>query len=188
MTAFPRLRAVTCIVACLGVVLPPELARGGRLSMAARGAGPPIGDVALFAGGTLKGSVLDDFGRPLTAVRVTLLHGEKLIASDLTSDAGQFGFTGLRGGTYRVVAGRSNAVVRLWAPRTAPPHAATSLLIVNSDRIVRSQSEPHPLLAKMVCYWKGCMANPLIVGGVVAAAVAIPVAIHNANIDNDPAS
>ena len=35
---------------------------------------------------------------------------------------------------------------------------------------------------------KELLSNPLVIGGLIAAAIAIPIAVHNADDDDDPAS
>ena len=101
-----------------------------------------------------------------------------------TDGNGEFQCLTLRGGVHHVICGRSGRVVRLWAAGTAPPSAGTQLMIVQTGETIRAQHEPGPILT----HWESLkchLTNPFIVGGIVAAAVAIPVAIHNANQDRD---
>lgn len=66
---------------------------------------------------------------------------------------------------------------RLWAANTAPAAARDSALLVVGDEQVLGQGG--------MKYW---LANPWVVAGIVAVAVAVPVAIHNRNQDRAPSS
>ena len=68
-------------------------------------------------------------------------------------------------------------------------------MVFQGDPTVLGQNCGAPVCGTPVCgspvYGPGgrirnALANPLVVGGIAAAAIAIPVAIHNA--DDDPAS
>ncbi len=133
-------------------------------------------DLELRPGGVLVGQVIDAHGVPQPATPVSVRLVGRELASTVTNRAGWFSVRGLRGGMYEVLAGRAGAAIRVWAPGTAPPTAQRTALIV-AGGAVRGQHGP-------VGYW---LCNPLIVGAIVAAAIAIPVAIHN-NRAEAPAS
>ena len=89
--------------------------RGGSLPVGVQARGSDLGLRAvallfllcLIAGGvraaTLEGTVLDPSGRTVAGARVSLLRQLAPLAERQTDARGRFEFTGLRGGTYRLV-------------------------------------------------------------------------------------
>jgi len=159
-------------LACLGMILPVSVVEAAvaQSAPARPHAGQPsiAGDVELAARGTLPGQVVDPEGRPVKQLPVALRLWGREVASAKTDQAGRFIIGGLRGGTYHVVAGGTRGLYRIWAPKTAPPAANRELMIVVGGPRVRGNEGP-------IGYWLG---NPWVVAGVVAAAVLIPVVIH----------
>jgi hypothetical protein len=168
-------------LACLGLLIPTPMLNAARAASGDRPAEKPVpvaADVALGAGGRLVGQAVDAAGRPLAAAPVILQQADREVAATTADQQGRFAVRGLRGGTYRIAAGEAQGVYRLWAPGTAPPSARPAALVVagDADRVL-GQAGPHGPLA----YWFCC--NPWILAGLVAAAIAIPVAIHNHQVD-----
>lgn len=126
-------------------------------------------DVALHVGGVLLGQVVDGNGSPLPNAPVALRQADREVAAAVTEASGYFLLSGLRGGTHEIAVGPTRQVHRIWAPGTAPPSAQDGALVVVGERTTRGQQGP-------IGYW---LSNPWVVAGLVAAAVAIPVAIHN---------
>jgi len=139
---------------------------------------PVVTDVALADDGMLLGQVVDDQGAAMAGVQVTLQDQFQLGGITMTNEEGYFRVQGLHGGIYQVVAAGGQGSFRLWTPGTAPPLAEQGALIVAGSEIERGQCV-EPLLS-----W---LANPWMLAAVVAASVAVPVAIHNAQ-DDEPAS
>ncbi len=75
-------------------------------------------------------------------------------------------------------AGQGVGIYRLWAPETAPPAAGKSALIVSDATAVRGQATR---LGQF-------LANPLVIAGIVATAVAVPVAVHEYRKDHKSGS
>lgn len=98
-------------------------------------------DVALQDGGVLRGVFVDEQGKPVTKSKVWVRQKNNLIAATETNAKGQFEVPGLRGGVYQVSTVRGVANIRTWAPRTAPPSARRSILLVaNREKgVVRGQ-------------------------------------------------
>jgi hypothetical protein len=142
-------------------------------------------DVALGHNGVLYGQLLDRQGRqlPITAIQLTNGHNEWVTYTDAE---GNFRVEGLVGSTYQVHAAGQTEIVRMWAEGTAPPKASEGLLLVHDSSVVLGQHCGSPVCGSMICAAKHPLANPFILGGIVAAAVAIPVAIHNHDADSDP--
>lgn len=178
-------------VATVGIVFPFD-----RLAAAA---GPPselpaerspiasIMDMRLADGGTLNGQIVDDLGRPWPGLAVVVYREGHVVGTAATDPNGEFSIAALRGGVHEVGTPNAACLVRLWVPGTAPPSAITRLMLVSSGTTVRGQRPPGPLgrgYERLKCW----LADPLVVAGIVAVAVAIPVAIHNADQDRDSGS
>jgi hypothetical protein len=177
--------------------------------MAAARQPTPVADVALGMDGLLTGQAINVQGKPLAAETVVISDGRQRLST--TTDAkGQFKFSGLRGGPYTIYTSQQSYSCRAWKEGAAPPSATRGLLIVHGNETVLGQNRWERGMGRRTNYAErvycgdeiGCgtpvtggafagvreaLQNPLVVGGIVAAAVAIPVAIHNAD-DDDPAS
>lgn len=170
--------------AVLGVVLPVSAASADPTADAASER-TAIKDAALAKSGILRGRVYNAQGVPLPGVDVAVLTiGGKAVQSR-TTDKGEFAVGGLKGGVYQVVAGQGSQIVRAWSEGTAPPTAQREILVVSDPRVAVGQWEPGTF-GYFLQEAKYTLSNPLVVGGIIAAAVAIPVAIHNANDDDQP--
>lgn len=137
-----------------------------------------IRDVELARGGLLVGRLLDANGRPLRDADVSVLAGGKTLASMRTDADGVFAVSNLRGGVHEITTADNVQVCRLWAHGTAPPHTPRSIDVVSGSEVIRGQYGPPPG-NRFVRKAKVWATNPLIVGGVIAAAVAIPVALSD---------
>ena len=128
---------------------------------------PVVNDVVLQQGGTLVGHVVDHGNVPVEKVQVALYSNDKQLAANTTDKDGYFSFSGLNNGVYEVVTPEGSGVYRAWNENIAPPAAEPTALIVNGSDVVRGQQ---PI---------GSLRIPLLIGGLVATAIAVPVAIHN---------
>ncbi|NQT13549.1 MAG: carboxypeptidase regulatory-like domain-containing protein [Planctomycetes bacterium] len=190
------LKAGAVVLACVGMLLPSPVVQAATAAGQTDSRGqaeralPEIVDVALYDGGTLRGQVVDVQGQPLPRTAVSIRQSDRDIATAVSNEVGYFRLTGLRGGMYAVVAGEAVGTCRLWAPNTAPPSAQPGALVVVGDEQVLGQG-PH---GGFQCSPRGCrpvrcyspmsrlkywLANPLVIAGIVATAVTIPVVIHN---------
>lgn len=165
-------------LACLGLLVPAPLLHAASHESEQQPPEASTVDVALGAGGVLRGQVVNGQGVPLGNTPLSLRQIQGETATTATDSSGRFELAGLRGGTCQIVAGGSAAVCRLWSPNTAPPSAKPALLIVADSPQVLGRRGP-------VANW--VTSHPWIVAGVVATAIAVPVAIHNLNND-DPVS
>jgi hypothetical protein len=166
-------------VAILGICLPQSLLASTPVKQSA-----PVVDVALGQGGKLLGQVVDTNGAVESSVPVSLRQGDRELARAKADANGYFAFSGLRGGVYQVVAAKGVASYRVWAQRTAPPTAQKGALVVSGQNLMRAQGHGHGRFSRMKCY----LANPWVVAGIVATAVAVPVGIHNSSSSSGPAS
>jgi hypothetical protein len=172
-----RLLAAIAVVGLCVPTLPAAAQSPAAAPVANQNAAKPlVRDVELGNGGLLVGRLLDANGRPLTDTEVTILSGESKLAETKSDADGVFAVSSLRGGVHQVVTPDTAQVCRLWTNGTAPPQSPTSIEVVASEDVVRGQYGPPPG-NRMIKKAKVWATNPFVIGGVVAAAVAIPVAL-----------
>ena len=109
---------------------------------------------------------------------VTISQAGKVVGRAKTDALGQFGSGTLRGGVYQVAAGDGVTTLRVWEASAAPPSARAVALVVGSSTVVRGQRS----LGSMMC------TDALILGAIIAAAIAIPIAISNSDNTSPPSS
>jgi hypothetical protein len=160
-------RRITVALACLGWLLPAPPSSASDQTLAP-GPRPALWDVRLDEQGTLQGQLIDGALRPLAERRVTLSQAGQTMAVVPTDDRGLFRVPLVRGGVYQLSVGAAAATIRVWTPQAAPPAAVQHLVLMDAPPVVRGQQ---PLSALLM--------NPLVIGAVIAAAVAIPLAVHH---------
>jgi hypothetical protein len=172
MKRIRRWQLALAMLACTGILLPQPVMAGtvGSSEQAATS----IQDVALDAGGKLHGQVVDAEGRGIEGVTVHMVQDGQELAAGVTDTRGNFEMTGLRGGVYQMVTESGGRVYRVWSHRAAPPAASRGVMLVESPDVVRGQSRP------VIQF----LTNPWVLGGIAAAAIAIPLALD----DDDDAS
>ncbi len=120
-------------LAALGASLPVQLPAAevcqSRGCPASRVQAEGIRDVELSAGGCLRGRLVDTAGNPLAA-EVVAVQGSGSAHETVTDADGVFAATGLAGGIYRISAGGTAGIFRLWAEHTAPPAARGGALLI----------------------------------------------------------
>lgn len=167
------------MLALIGLLPGPALYAADTKLPAARAAATPIiRDVALGADGTLLGMVVDSQGVPLPKLPVIVRQSTREIARTESGADGRFQVKGLTGGVYDVTAGPGVGTFRLWAANTAPPSANSGVLLVAQADAVRGQMPLENFLTSDV----------VIITLIGAAAIAIPVAIHNSRNDKKSGS
>lgn len=130
-------------------------------------------DVELDSEGGFRGQVVDPSGKPHVNRTVRLLHRGELVASAKSDEAGEFRFSRVRGGVHQLALDQGATVIRCWKTATAPPSAQSSILLVSDGKTIRGQ---YPI--------GNLFTNPLVFGAIIAAAIAIPVIINNADDGN----
>lgn len=137
-------------------------------------------DVRLDGWNRLCGALFTETGHPLIGVPA-VLHGVRQGAvGTLTGQGGEFHFDGVLPGAYRLrVGGEQMFIVRVWEPKAAPPNAPERLLVIADTTVTRGQRRVSEILT---------LDDKLVVGGMVAAAIAIPIAIANSDKDVVPIS
>ena len=181
-------RGVICLAVSAAMVMPsfaapPAVADGDhpaaeQTSQASARPLARIADVRLDAEGRLVGLLVDGDGVPLGRRELTLqkLQPKTLPVRVKTDDAGRFTSERVSGGLYEVRLDRAGRVVRLWEKQAAPPKALPALLVVAADTTVRGQRRVGEVLS----------SDTLVLGGLVAAAIAIPLAVTGS--DDEPVS
>ncbi len=141
-------------------------------------------DIALAPGGILRGYVVDGGGVAVANAEVLLQspHGQQVATR--SDNEGRFGYQGVTGGTYQLATEYGEVACRAWTPQGAPPRSSSMLLLVHDEQIARGQWGPPPTANGLVSNMKGTLSHPLAVAAIIGAAVAIPVAIHNADKDD----
>lgn len=130
-----------------------------------------IPDIALRDGGVLLGQVVKTDGSPVPGAPIALRNGSQELGAATANSAGYFAFSGLRTGTYQVTTTGSAGTYQVWTAEAAPPVAQPGVLLVTNGETVRGQMQPGPFF--------GLLAQPILIGGLVAAAIAVPVAVSN---------
>ncbi len=169
---YQNFRATALVLACTGMLLQPIAMAAPQTS--------PITDIALQSGGLLVGQITSDHGQPIADVPVSIIQRGQEIARVATDRQGTFSIPDLQGGVYQVATVGQQGIYRLWAPHTAPPVARQNVKMV-TGQVVRGQGEVDKF-SQFAGWVKG---HPLITGGVIAAAIIIPLAVSNSNSDDD---
>ncbi|HJN10699.1 MAG TPA: carboxypeptidase-like regulatory domain-containing protein [Pirellulaceae bacterium] len=130
---------------------------------------PVTRDVTLGLTGELRGQLVDKNGVRLPNRIVVAVHADKSSLQSVSNANGQFHFPKARPGVYQVASQRSYQLCRCWAANTAPPAASKQLLMVEGDQTIRGQRPIGELLS-----------GPVLIGLIIAAAIIIPIAVHNA--------
>ncbi len=130
-----------------------------------------VADIQLHEGGILFGKVVNPQNMSVAGTEVSLYAADRVLAKAKTDRQGQFAFAGLRQGVYHLAAADGGGVLRAWPQKVAPPASQPQALIVSGEKTVRGQMGGGRLLR--------FMSNPWVLAAMVAAAIAVPVAIHN---------
>ena len=139
-----------------------------------------IRDIGLRPNGMLVGQILDANSRPKVGIAIAIRAANDIVATTNSDASGVFAVTGLRGGLHQIDTPNGSTVCRFWAAGTAPPGAIDQIGIIDEQTIVRGQPRAR-LRHEYFPYARALARQPLIVGGAIAAAVAIPVSLRNAD-------
>lgn len=138
-----------------------------------------VQDVRLKQDSVLQGTLRDDDGHPLVNQDVHVFRGDKFAVTTRTTKTGQFQVADVVGGEYRINVGTRSWSCRCWTNDAAPPGASNGLTITTNqpkaDAVVLRGQKP------LCCLWGG---EPLMLGVLIAAAIAIPIAVHNSDSDD----
>jgi hypothetical protein len=162
------LRGSLVALAMVGMVLPTWSFATETVTQPIRPAISVI-DVALGEDGSLRGQVLDLQGVPAADTTVAVVHQGEVVATMQTDSQGRYSVAGLNTGLYQVVTEDGITVCRVWTAKTAPPSAQPEALVIDGNHMMRAGMHGRP--------WGSFLSNPWVLGGIVAAAIAIPLAL-----------
>lgn len=168
------LKSLCAGAACIALILPtpaleaasPPVTHEDRTDMQSR---KWADDVTLDRAGCLHGSVVDAQGVPVAGAEVVLRQLGREVGRACTDPGGRFLAGPVRGGMYQLSVGEHGRLVRAWAANTAPPASKRAALLVAGSDVVRGQMPLEEFFA----------SDAVIIGGMVAAMIAIPIAVHN---------
>jgi hypothetical protein len=171
-----------------------------------------IRDVALTPNGVLAGHVMDSQGQGSPGAVVIARSNGQDVARGTANAQGYFELNNLHSGVVELITPTSHGIYRVWQGHMAPPAAAQMAMLVPPQVVRGQQMDPYAgaacdpyggqmsgpacapcgpcpppcgpdPCAKSCC---GFLANPWVIGGVIAAAIAIPLALSDD--DDDDAS
>jgi hypothetical protein len=134
-------------------------------------------DVALSDGGVLHGQVVNLQGAGMGGLPVFVKAQDRTVAAATTAADGTFSVQGLRGGVYQVSTIQGQGVYRLWSAGTAPPVAQTGAILYTQNSTVDKASVVYTQDGSGGGL-KMLLTNPIVIAGLVATAVAVPVALN----------
>lgn len=179
-------------LATLGIVCGPVVAVEPQI-----GANAPaensecLLDVALDPAGVLCARILDIASIPLAKHAVEVVKNGQVIANAETDAQGRLAIPGLKGGVYQLRTAKTTCVFRVWTKEAAPPSAVSLVAMTEVGLIVRGQG---------ACDCGECTsctapaavgfapAEPVMIAALLAAAIAVPIAVHNSGGDSPPGS
>lgn len=166
-----RARLIQKVAVCLAAagLCVPQLA----LATTPQASHGQVMDVQLREGGALLGQVVTPEYRPIAGIDVVLHSAGREMGLARTDANGHFVFDGLTAGVYQVVTAGGQTTCRAWTQGVAPPGAQSAALVVSGAETARGQ---HGV--------KGFLTNPWVIAAIIATAVAVPVALHNAKDPN----
>jgi len=176
------LGGILVALASCGVIFPQGVYAASTQPM--RPASSAVRDVALRDGGHLTGQVLDAAGTPVADTAVAVVDRGRVLASTQTGADGRFAIAGVKAGVCEVATTNGATVCRLWAPRTAPPAAQADALVIHGDTVVRGGDDCNACPPSGGVGQGGVirfLSNPWVLGGIVAAAIAIPLVLDDAS-------
>lgn len=167
-------RGLLVSLAAMGMCLPQAaLAAGPKPT-------PAVMDVALRDGGILHGQVVNLQGTGQVGMPVFVKAQGHNVATTVTAADGTFNVQGLRGGVYQVAAARGQGIYRVWAAGTAPPAAQDTAVIYTQNGTVPSDVVVYTNAGAGFAP-KMLLTNPIVIAGIVATAVAVPLALSNSH-------
>ena len=173
MKLVKSLKTFAVLLACIGLL-------AGQMAQAAS---PLIRDIALQPGGVLRGQVLNEQAVAQREAKIAVVYQGKPLTVTETDGEGRFALAGLEPGIYELHLAEGGGAYRVWAPRTAPPAAQESVLLVANGQVVRGAwfggGEAGKAAGGGHFGHFGWLANPWVLGGLVALAIALPLALDD---------
>lgn len=127
-----------------------------------------IPDVTLGPNGTLSGQALNAQGKAKIKYAIQVEQNGKIVGKSTTDGEGHFEVAKIGAGVSKVITDDATFVCRCWTAEAAPPASKGQLLVISQEGVERGQRPVGEIVT-----------NPLFVGAVIAAAIAIPIAVHS---------
>lgn len=159
---------------CVSVSMPQLAAAGKPVTQLDVPIKRSVEDVVL-QDGALRGALVDKAGRGVADAPVLIGQNGKKVAEVRTDAEGRFKFAGAKVGTYQVVSHGAAGSYRVWDAASAPQTVKQGVIHTVDPQVARGASSGGLF---------GLLSNPLVLAGVIAAAIAIPLAVD----DDDDAS
>jgi hypothetical protein len=168
-------RGLAVAMAAVNLLLPQlSLQAASPAATPSSTTGIPV-DVGLDTNGRLTGQVLDGQGRPLANEPVAIQSINGPMKLQTTTDAqGRFLVDSISAGTFQILSRNGCTICRCWTSKAAPPSAQKEVLVVSGNPVERGQKPISEFF----------YSTPVLFGLIVAAAIAIPIAIHNSKDDS----
>jgi hypothetical protein len=125
-------------------------------------------DVALNEDGVLFGKLIDIHGQPVVGGTLAIRHRQVVIDRATSDQNGTFKLDVHKTGAFVLTVNGTAISCRCWEAAIAPPSARGDLILLTPEKTVRGQRP-----------FADIITNPLFIGVVIAAAVAIPIAVSN---------
>lgn len=125
-------------------------------------------DVALDAEQMLHGRVVDPSAVGVQQGQALLLRDGVAVGLVQADREGRFAIRMTQGGLYQMATDHEVVSFRAWTSGAAPPRAQREV-VLTSGGVIRGQQGQIPFVRH----------SPWVIVGVVAAAVAIPIVLHN---------
>ena len=193
----------TSVVLCVLISLPVVAA---DVTVSNLGQSPSVLDVRLREDHTMVGKLVNRQGKPLSNVSVEVLAKRRAPMMTKTDLDGIFVIPHLETGDLTLRMAGQTQMIRVWAFHLAPPRAPSAVLLVVGDTV---RGQCCGTQCPTVCRHDSCtpdcggcdsccgygafggrggnayrlLSNPIVLGSMVGAAIAIPLAI-----DDDDAS
>jgi hypothetical protein len=164
---------LTWLASCLWFLPPSVFLSAGEANKEA----PPVRDIRLNQDHSFEGRLLDLEGEPVAGKLLRLQQSGREITRTTSRDDGQFRFRKVPAGLCQIRFDDYAVTCRVWTTKAAPPVAKDQLIVLAEPPTVRGQQPASALLY-----------NPLVYGTLIAAAIAIPIAVHNSNDDKPSGS
>lgn len=123
---------------CLSLLLAASLISSSSL-VASETVALRSSDCTLAQDGTLAGTLVNRSAQPVAGLHVHVLHQNRIVATAVSDQKGQFSVNGLRHGAHALQIGASQEPVRFWSREAAPPAAVSQVAIVVDELVVRGQ-------------------------------------------------
>ncbi len=131
------MKPFTCAALCFAMLTGPAVA--GETKTTPR---QPGKNVALHAGGVLRGVALNTAAKPIANADVAVRFGPHIVARTKTRKDGSFVVRGLRSGTHVVSVGSNSTRYTFWPKNAAPPTALKTVAVNGNSNAVRGQYIP----------------------------------------------